>query len=112
MLEEAEEGSGPALTWGRGDRWARIQFASPHYSYRDPSNPYLAADDMVEYVVQISGPGLTAEAPVMNLSGEGDGLLQFFEVLADEFRGWDGTRTWESVEHQLASKRLGPRSDT
>jgi len=101
MLYVSEDGSTVALRWGNGDREARIEFASPRFRYRDPSDPYLAADDMVEYTVRLSGNGLTAEELVLSLNTAGSGLPAFIEHLAEDFRGWDGIRTWENVDHDL-----------
>ena len=34
-------------------------------------------------------------------AGDGSELPDFIQERADSFRGWRGTRTWESLEHQL-----------
>jgi Family of unknown function (DUF6228) len=101
MLEVSEDRSTVALRWSNGDREAQIEFASPRFRYRDPSDPRLAADDMVEYTIRLSGNGLTAEALVLSLDTAGDGLPAFIEQLAADFRGWDGTRIWENADHDL-----------
>ncbi|TCO24738.1 hypothetical protein EV652_108273 [Kribbella steppae] len=101
MLYVSEDGSTVTLRWSDGDREARIEFASQRFRYRDPSDPYVAADDIVEYTVRLSGNGLTAEALVLSLDTAGSGLPAFIEYLAEDFRGWDGTRTWENVDHDL-----------
>ena len=59
MIEVSEDGSAVALRWSNGDRGAAIEFASPQFRYRDPSDQYLAADEMVEYTVRLAGNGLT-----------------------------------------------------
>ena len=64
MLEETADGLRLALRWSSGDRWARMELASPQFAYRDPSNPYLADDDMVVFTIRLSGPGLMAEVEV------------------------------------------------
>ena len=56
---------------------------------------------MVEYTVRLSGNGLTAEALVLSLETAGHGLPAFIEGLAEDFRGWEGTRTWENADHDL-----------
>ena len=56
MLHVSEDGA-VALRWGSWDRESEIEFASPHFRYRDASDPYLASDDMVEYTVRLSGTG-------------------------------------------------------
>jgi hypothetical protein len=43
---------------------------------------------------------LTVESPVLSLAG-GDGLGAFLDHLANNFRGWTGTRMWRSIEEQL-----------
>ena len=70
MLEEADDGLRLALRSSSGDRWARMELASPRFAYRDPSNPYLADDDMVVFTVRLSGPGLMAEVSVLRLGDQ------------------------------------------
>ena len=101
MLHVSGDGAAVALRWGSGDPEAEIEFASPHFRYRDASDPYLAFDDMVEYTVRLSGNGLAAEALVLSLDTAGSGLPAFLEQLGEDFRGWDGTRTWENQDHNL-----------
>ena len=101
MLKVSEDGSAVALRWSDGDREAAIEFASPRFRYRDASDPYLAADDMVEYTVRLSGNGLTAEAVVLSLDTGGFGLPAFLENLADDFRGWHDPRTWVNPDQDL-----------
>lgn len=101
MREVSEDGPAVALRWSNGDREASIEFASPRFRYRDPSDQYLAADDMVEYTVRLAGNGLTAEALVLSLDRAGYGLPAFVGQLAEDFRGWAGTRTWENADHDL-----------
>jgi hypothetical protein len=101
MLQVSEDGSTVALLWYEGDRQARVEFASPRFRYRDPSDSHLAADDVVEYTVRLSGDRLTAEASVLSLDTAGNGLPEFLEELAEHFRGWDVSRTWENLDHDL-----------
>jgi len=56
---------------------------------------------MVEYTVGLSGNGLTATASVLSLDRAGSGLPTFLDQLAEDFRGWQGTRTWENPDHDL-----------
>ena len=99
MLHVSEDGAAVALLWGDGDREAEIESASPRFRHRDASDPYLASDDMVEYTVRLSGNGLAAEVLVLSLDTAGSGLPAFLEQLGEDFRGWDGTRTWENQDH-------------
>jgi Family of unknown function (DUF6228) len=100
MIEPARDDEGPAVSWSDGRRWARVEFSAPRRPYRDATNPWLAADTMLEYIVKVSGHGMVAEAPVMNL-GDGIELPDFIQELAHNFRGWAGTRAWKSLEDQL-----------
>lgn len=36
------------------------------------------------------------------LSWNGDGLGAFFQDLARDWRGWEGTRTWDALEHGMS----------
>ncbi|MEQ4208855.1 DUF6228 family protein [Actinopolymorpha sp. B9G3] len=46
--------------------------------------------------------GLTAESWVYAHNGDGfDGLTDFFRSMAKSWRGWDGARTWSSLEGDL-----------
>jgi Family of unknown function (DUF6228) len=101
MLHVSDDGASVAVRWDLGDRQAQIEFTSPRFRYRDPSNPRLAHDDMVEYTVRLSGNGLTAEAAVLSLDTAGSGLPAFLGQLAEDFRGWDGPRAWENHDHDL-----------
>jgi hypothetical protein len=100
MLHVSDDGD-VALRWGSADREAQIEFASPRFRYRDASDPLLASDDMVEYTVRLTGNGLAAEALVLSLDTAGSGLPAFLEGLSDEFRGWEGNRGWENLDHDL-----------
>lgn len=80
----------------------RIEFASPRFRYRDASDSRYAHDEMVEYSVRLVGHGLSAQALVLSLDTVGNGLPAFMEGLGDEFRGWDGTRTWQNQDHDLS----------
>jgi len=101
MLHVSEGGAAVAVRWSSGDRTAEIEFASPRFRYRDASDPYLASDDMVEYTVRVSGNGLAAEILVLSLDTAGSGLPAFLEQLGEDFRGWNGARTWENQDRDL-----------
>jgi hypothetical protein len=63
----------------------------------DPQRPW--SDVIVDYFVNASGNGLDARLTVTSL--EGDSLAVFLSELADQFRGWSGTREWRSLEDQF-----------
>ena len=81
---------GPVLTSRAWERQARLAFAT-----------YLPGDGYIsEYTVKVNADGLTASAPVIT-TADGYGLPGFIQQLADDFRGWEGTRSWRSLEDQL-----------
>lgn len=81
---------GPVLTSRAWERQARLAFAS-----YQPGDEYVS-----EFTVTVNADGLTASAPVISTL-DGYGLPSFMRELADDFRGWDGTRSWRSLEDQL-----------
>lgn len=56
-------------------------------------------DDFVDVIVQLDGQGLHAETSMRTIGG--DGLVTFLEQLASDYRGWDGSREWRSLDDQL-----------
>ena len=44
---------------------------------------------------------MAAEVLVLSLDTAGSGLPAFLEQLGEDFRGWNGTRTWENQDHDL-----------
>ena len=64
---------------------------------RDPVRP--EADDLAWYVADVRDSGLEAQIKVVTLGD--DDLPGFLRGLADDFRGWPGTRHWRSLEDQL-----------
>lgn len=60
------------------------------------------------FTISIEDDGLQAERTVFVFSHDWIAFAAFFEDLADSWRGWDGTRTWESIEHDLT---IEARSD-
>jgi uncharacterized protein DUF6228 len=55
----------------------------------------------VTFVVELEDHGLRAESSVSSYESEGNGLAAFLEQLAADWRGWAGTRSWDS-HHALA----------
>lgn len=82
--------TGPVLTARAWERHVRLAFTD-----------YRRLDDYIcEYLVVAYGNGLEARAPVIASLG-GDGLAAFMNQLVDDFRGWEGSRHWRSLEGQL-----------
>lgn len=57
------------------------------------------ADGFGVFDVFIEAEGVRAEHGV--LTYRGDGLDTFFDSLAADWKGWDGTRKWEAIEGGL-----------
>lgn len=50
--------------------------------------------------VEIEADGLKCQHRVLTLRG--DGLDGFLADLATNWRGWEGTRTWDALEHGMS----------
>lgn len=50
--------------------------------------------------VEIRAGGLSCDESVLTLRG--DGLDTFLGTLASDWRGWEGTRTWDTLEHGMS----------
>ncbi|WP_418957824.1 DUF6228 family protein [Streptomyces tritici] len=62
-----------------------------------------AGRDAVHHAVEARAPGLAARLDeVVAWTWGGDGLAAFLERLAAEYRGWDGERSWETDDGDLA----------
>jgi hypothetical protein len=55
--------------------------------------------DFGTFAVDIRGDGLTCDVGVLSMCG--DGLDTFLATLAADWRGWDGTRAWDALEHGM-----------
>jgi hypothetical protein len=55
--------------------------------------------DFGTLAVEIRAGGLAYDESV--LSAGGDGLAAFLAGLAADWRGWDGPRTWDAIEHGM-----------
>lgn len=64
---------------------------------RAPQHPH--DDALLVFIAEIQGPGLAASVGVTTWGG--DGLPEFVRGLEADFRGWDGERTWASLERDL-----------
>jgi hypothetical protein len=67
---------------------------------RDASDPFRDGYDFVDFVTEVHGPGLEASSFVRSVEGS-QGLAAFVWSLAADWRGWEGVRTWEAIEHDL-----------
>lgn len=80
------------LLWSDHARHVRLNVGDVSYD-----DDYIGA-----YQVAISSDSMNAQVEVILSSGSGgDGMADFFDRLARDFRGWDGTRTWRSLEVQF-----------
>ncbi len=68
------------------------------------TDPYVGES----FRVILKDVGLTAEQGVFVFSHDWAALAAFFNNLAESWRGWTGTKSWESVEHDLT---IEARSD-
>src|SRR5437870_2610550 len=60
-----------------------------------------AADWPKHFVAELHSGTLTCETKVYAHEPRGFWLSSFFEELATNWRGWTGTKVWESVEGEL-----------
>jgi hypothetical protein len=70
--------------------WLEFEKTFPY----GPDDPYVTG-----LLVRARGQFVQVEIQAM-LTGDG-GLPDFFASLYDDFRGWDGERTWASLEGDL-----------
>jgi hypothetical protein len=79
------------LLLGHGEARVTLQnFVPP-----DSDDPYAGGT----FEVVLEGDGLSARRRVFIFAHSNLGL--FFAELAEQWRGWEGTRLWESPEHDL-----------
>ncbi|MFF1649177.1 DUF6228 family protein [Streptomyces sp. NPDC058240] len=89
---EYETSDGPVVRVGRPGP------QPVHLLFSEPSRPY-GDDPTLDFLVRASGEWVSIETSVRTLHG--DGLDAFLATLAEDFRGWEGSRTWRSLEHDL-----------
>ena len=78
--------------------------ANQRWTLYPPTDPY--ADGYVAHVrTELRDDGLCAETTVTiggpAMSSDED-LVAFLAGLADEWRGWPGSRRWRALEHQMS----------
>jgi hypothetical protein len=63
-------------------------------------DPAWDGAEMTAMTATLAADGMHATARVVLLGG--NGLAMLFEEMAAEWRGWDGPKSWESIEGDLA----------
>jgi hypothetical protein len=79
------------------DGQARVRLLSPERPF---------ADEFVDFRVELQDLGLHAVTAVRTIAG--DGLASWSKTLADSYAGWEGERSWESLERDA---RIHARHD-
>ena len=64
---------------------------------RRPDRPWN--DLVLDFQCELTDTGLNAATWVRTL--DGDGIVSWTASLAESFHGWDGVRSWESLEQDL-----------
>lgn len=64
----------------------------------EPTRPF-EDEPTLDFLVRARGPWGSVETPVR--TWDGDGLDTFLASLAEDFRGWEGARTWHSLCYDL-----------
>jgi hypothetical protein len=102
MIDE-EEPDGPYVRVGDpGPRAVHLHFSEPTRPF-----PEFRDDPVLDFLVRARGEWVSVEVSVRTLRG--DGLDSFLAELAEDFRGWEGARTWCSLERDLTlSAEHGP----
>src|SRR6266581_2365307 len=77
------------ITLGHGDETVRLGAAV----VPDVADPYAGGS----FEIELRGAGMTATRTVFVYASSG--LASFFIELAEAWRGWEGSKVWESPEH-------------
>jgi hypothetical protein len=64
---------------------------------RSPDRPWH--DDVLDFQCELADAGINAATWIGTL--DGDGIVSWTADLAESFHGWEGVRSWESLEHTL-----------
>lgn len=90
-----EDETSPAVHVGGESRRAiKLRFHGLTRSF-----PEEGDDPMRDFIVTAHGEAVRIEAVVRTWGG--DGLDVFLAELAEDFRGWKGARSWQSLERDL-----------
>ncbi|MEU9139349.1 DUF6228 family protein [Streptomyces sp. NPDC048404] len=91
MIDYDEAGS---LTVRVGDPGPR----PVHLLFSEPTRPY-GDEPTLDFLMKARGQWVSVETSVR--TWDGDGLHNFLSSLAEDFRGWEGARTWHSLAYDL-----------
>ncbi|MFF7730072.1 DUF6228 family protein [Streptomyces sp. NPDC008001] len=91
MIDYDDSGSPAVRVGDPGSCPVRLLFSEPTRPFGD--------DPMLDFLVKAQGQWVNVETLVRTWGG--DGLDGFLSSLAEGFRGWEGTRTWRSLEGDL-----------
>lgn len=94
MSEENEPGGASVRVGGHGSRAVRLYFSEPARPFAEDGD-----DPLLDFAVRARGEWVSVEVSVR--TWRGDGLDSFLVGLAEAFRGWEGARTWHSLEDDL-----------
>jgi hypothetical protein len=64
------------------------------------SAPVRSREELQQFTVTIRAEGLTASRGVYAFEGE-ESLLALFDEMVAEWRGWEGTKDWASLEGEV-----------
>ncbi|MFI1255932.1 DUF6228 family protein [Streptomyces netropsis] len=94
MIDQ-EEPSGVVVNAGA------VSPSSALLRFCEPTRPFPEYEDdpVLDFLARARGKWVSVEVSVRTLRG--DGLGAFLDELAEDFRGWEGARTWRSLEHDL-----------
>jgi hypothetical protein len=62
-------------------------------------DPEWSGAEVASFTAALAADGMEASTGVYVMGG--DGLANLFEAMASEWRGWDGVKSWESLEGDL-----------
>ena len=94
MLEDEESASVVRL---RGPHPGAVELRfgelSRPFAEDDPADPFR------DFFVLAHNESVRVQASIRTIAG--DGLVAFLTKLAEDFRGWTGARTWQSLDREL-----------
>jgi hypothetical protein len=76
--------------------WQGRSAGGPRWVVHPPEDRY-GDGDVYTVETELSDDGMSAATVAV-----ADGLRAFVRTLADDWRGWDGVRTWDSLEKELS----------